>query len=246
MHRAIRNEKMLASDLDGTVLGDDCALRQLARWIDENRDTLSLVYVTGRFFESVAELIAAGDLPEPDAVIAAVGTSIHLYPSGEVVEEWRDRVGDRWDARTVRRVLQGQESLRLQSEELQSEFKVSYYADDADRQTLETWRRKLQFAGIDAEMIYSSRRDLDFLPIGMNKGSAVAFLAERWSIAPENILVSGNTGNDIALFEQGLAGIIVANAEPELKRLNGPHIYHARYACASGVLEGIRHMWEPK
>ena len=238
--------KMLASDLDGTLLGDHDAIKWFAEWTSANRDTVYLVYVTGRFFGSVAEMVRTSRLPEPDAVVAAVGTSIHLYPSGEILKEWQDRVDDSWNAHAVRQMFANQKHLRLQDEEFQSEFKVSYYAENADSQQLEAWRRKLQSVGINAKMIYSSNHDLDFLPVGMNKGDAVAYLAERWNIADENVLVSGKTGNDKALFERGFSGIIVANAKPELMAVNGPDTYHAQYACAAGVLEGIQHLWEPK
>jgi len=235
---------MLASDLDGTLLGDASALAGFAHWTAANRDSLSLVYVTGRSFESVVEVVDESPLPEPDAVIAAVGTSIHHYPGGEVVEEWRNRVNDRWNAQAIRRLLRGQEGLKLQEEEFQSEFKVSYYAENVDSPKLGSIDRRLRSAGIDTEIIYSSGRDLDFLPAGMNKGSAVAFLADCWGIRQENVLVSGNKGNDRALFEQGFAGVVVANAEPELKVVRGAKIHHAAFACAAGVMEGIRYFWE--
>lgn len=239
-------KRMLASDLDGTLLGDAGALERFAEWVAENRDALSLVYVTGRFFGSVVEAVDESPLPEPDAVIAAVGTNIHRYPDGEILKEWHDQAGDNWNAHSVRQVLQDEGSLELQEEEFQSEFKVSYYTENADSRKLEAFRRRLQSAGIDAEMIYSSSRDLDFLPGGMNKGAAVTFLADRWHVAAAGVLVSGNTGNDKALFEQGFTGIIVANAESELKAVKGPYIYHARSSFAAGVLEGIKYWREQR
>jgi len=91
-------------------------------------------------------------------------------------------------------------------------------------------------------MIYSSRRDLDIVPAGANKGTAAAFLASTWWGIPQSrVLVSGDSGNDRDLFGQGFLGIVVSNAHRELKELNGPTVYHARQPYAGGVLEGWRY-----
>jgi len=247
MNKMIQSRKsMLASDLDGTLLGDPAALDQFAEWAAGNRDSLLLVYVTGRFFGSVVEAVRTSSLPDPDAVIAAVGTNIHKYPGGEILKEWHDQVCNHWNAHTVRQSLENQESLQLQEEEFQSEFKVSYYSENADSRKLEALLQRVKSAGVDAEIIYSSNHDLDFLPAGMNKGAAVAFLADRWRGPAGNIIASGDTGNDRSLFERGFHGIVVANAQPELKTIEAPNIYHARSPYARGVLEGIRYWREQK
>ena len=43
------------------------------------------------------------------------------------------------------------------------------------------------------------------------------------------------------MFEQGFRGIVVGNAHPELKALNGSDIYQAEGEFAWGVLEGLEH-----
>lgn len=237
---------MLVSDLDGTLLGDEEALGKFAKWVAKNRSTVLLVYATGRFFDSVAQVIRTTRLPEPDAVIGAVGTDIYDYPSGEILKQWHEQVKDHWDPQVVRRVLRDEGALELQGEEFQSDFKVSYYIENATLREIEAFKRRLQAASVNAEMIYSSNRDLDFLPAGMNKGAAVAFLASRWNITPENVLVAGDTGNDRALFEQGFPGIVVANAQPELKAITGPNVFRAQQSYASGVMEGIQYCWEQR
>jgi sucrose-6F-phosphate phosphohydrolase len=199
------------------------------------------VYASGRFSDSVVESILLRGLPEPDAIIGGVGTDIQLFPGGKPVEGWHETIGKNWDANRLREVLSGKPGLELQPEEFQSAFKVSYCLEDAGPEDLTGLRNRLRDAGIEASIVYSSARDLDFLPAGANKGSAAAFLVSRWGLPAGRVMVSGDSGNDRALFEQGFLGIVLENAHPELKKLQGPTIYHARQRFAGGVLEGVQY-----
>ena len=239
-----RVEKHLViSDLDGTLLGDEQALKAFAAWIRVHAAWVDLVYATGRTFDSVVNEIQTTALPEPRAIIGFVGTDIQAYPSGQVVEAWHRKINKNWDAGKVREILLSHAELELQPAEFQSDFKVSYYLPDASDEDIQNLREEMQRNSIEAEVIYSSNRDLDFLPLRANKGKASAFLASEWGIVHDRVLVCGDTGNDMALFEQGFRGVVVGNAQPELKNLAGPNVYHAKGLYAKGVLEGIEYWW---
>lgn len=200
------------------------------------------MYATGRFFDSVVELVRTTALPEPDAVICGVGTEIRLFPSGNLVRDWHDQFDRDWNVGRVRQLLSVLPDLEPQSRQWQSEFKASFFLHNASSDQIDSIFETLWGESIFPEIIYSSNRDLDVLPGGVNKGTAAAFLASAWEIPRRQVIVSGDSGNDRALFEQGFRGIVVANARSELKRLNGLATYHAHKPRAAGVLEGL-HYW---
>ena len=95
------------------------------------------------------------------------------------------------------------------------------------------------------KLIYSTGSDLDILPLKSDKGLAVQFLRSSWRIAPEQTVVCGDSGNDIALFTVEARGIIVGNASAELLQWHHANSANNRYlaqaACAGGILEGLKH-----
>ena len=67
---------VLATDLDGTFLGGSDADRAaLYGWIEDNRDSVGLIFVTGRDPDFIGELCAGG-VPWPDYAVGDVGTTI--------------------------------------------------------------------------------------------------------------------------------------------------------------------------
>lgn len=94
------------------------------------------------------------------------------------------------------------------------------------------------------QVIWSSGRDLDIIPSAAGKGKAIRYLVTFLALGSARIVVAGDSGNDRSMFDEFENGIIVANAQPELKRLGDgtpqPGIYFARQAYAAGVEEGLR------
>ncbi len=233
---------LIVSDIDGTLLGDDTGTRSFADWFEARRHKLALVYATGRHFESAVEAVRTTALPEPDAVICSVGTEIRYYPSGRLIPDWQDQLeASHWDVEEIRHLIGALPRVRRQPDEWQSAHKASFFLHDATSAELDRVHEALWCHGFSPEVVYSSSRDLDILPAGVNKGHAAAFLTLHWGFRPWHVVASGDSGNDDSLFRHGFRGVIVSNAQPELGRLNSQLVYRARQSHARGVLEGIRY-----
>jgi sucrose-6F-phosphate phosphohydrolase len=231
--------KLLVSDLDGTLLGDDRALETFSDRYRRSRGRIGLVYSSGRFIDSIRSSIEAFHLPEPAAIIGGVGTEIYDNTAGRRIVSWPP-IPFGWNPDTVRSTCSIFGELREQPQEFVSPYKVSYYGMDLDEAFLAGVVNELTQVGQDSAIVYSSSRDLDILPAGSNKGSAIAYLAKRWQFSCEDVIVAGDSGNDRDMFCQGFRGIVVGNAQPELKRLRDERIYHATERYAAGIIEGLR------
>jgi sucrose-6F-phosphate phosphohydrolase len=233
------SRSLLITDLDGTLLGDDAALERFAACHESVAESVKLVYSSGRLIESMRQSVAETALPEPVAMIGGVGTEICLSNDMASLADWPPK-SEAWNVARIRRILSAAAPpLELQPDEFQSEFKLSFFARDFTSDDLAAVDRLLDQAGAAARVVYSSNRDLDVLPAGVDKGSAAVEIVRRLGYSRSEAIVSGDSGNDLSMFSHGIRGIVVANAHAELKQLDGDHVYHASAAMAAGVLEGL-------
>ena len=231
--------RMVVSDLDGTLLGHPEATARFIRWWSQWKTPRRLVYASGRFFGSVVASIEETGIPAPDAIISDVGTDVRLYPSGASMIDWISRWWPTWQIDDVQAVLDSELKLEPQPSQFQSAYKRSYYVRNAQPGWLHKTQLRLRERRVAAELIYSSNRDLDVLPAGANKGTAVEFLAQKWKVPRTRVLVAGDSGNDLSMFLQGFRGIVVGNAQAELAGLFGPNIYRSPHPYADGVIDGL-------
>jgi sucrose-phosphate synthase len=112
---------------------------------------------------------------------------------------------------------------------------------DADL-SLDGIRRLLRQAGLQVTLLLDHQRYVDVLPGRASPGLAIRFFCYKWDLAPERLLVAGDSGNDADMLSGDTLGVVVGNHGPELEFLRGrPRIYFAESPFAWGILEGIDH-----
>jgi len=229
---------ILATDLDGTFLGGKSLHKQQLYRLIRKDASIRLVYVTGRGLETVIPLLNDPILPNPDYIICDVGATIVNGHTLEAIEPLQNDIEKHWPG-----VLKIQECLKDVSElyyqEVPQQRRCSFYIEQED--ILEEVRQRV--AEINCDIIYSADKFLDVLPKGVNKGSSLLKLVNHLKVDADDVLVAGDTLNDLAMYRCGFKGVVVSNAE--LKLLDATQgmrdVYHARRAGAGGILESLKH-----
>ncbi len=239
---------LLITDLDNTLVGDRRALANLNRGLLALRQqgNLILVYSTGRSPTLYRRLTTEQNLLAPDLLVCAVGTEIYHQGQPSPDAGWAATLSQRWNREQVVAITADFASLIPQPASEQRPFKVSYHVTpQAAAQIVPQLEACLDAAGLDTQVIYSGRIDLDILPRQANKGMAMSFVRQYLNVPVEQTVACGDSGNDLALFaEREEWGIIVGNAMPELLSWHhanpNPKRYLATDHCAGGILEGLQ------
>nr|WP_159964256.1 HAD-IIB family hydrolase [Profundibacterium mesophilum] len=230
---------VLATDLDGTFLGgSETHRRRLYDWIEENRASVGLIFVTGRDPKFIAELCEGG-VPWPEYVVGDVGTTIASLTNRTVkpIPELEEEIARVWDdsGDKVKEALADQPGITLQPTDFR--YRVSYDMDPSafTRETIDLVREM----GFDH--IVSDNRYFDVLPHGVSKGPSLKRLVGHLGVSPDRVLCAGDTLNDLSMLESGLPAVAVGGSETALieriEQMN--QVYIAREKGAGGILEAI-------
>jgi sucrose-6F-phosphate phosphohydrolase len=233
---------LLVADVDDTLLGGpEADLVALMTALAGRPAGCLVAYNSSRPCASLRNSLAnEPNLRPPDYLIGALGTEMEDGLTGRSVAGYQRRLerDGRWQRETVVTIIERWE-LTPHDAQYQTPFKASY--DLPDPALLPAIRAALQAAPLEVQIIHSGGRHLDIIPQQAGKETAVAYLRQQHQIAAECVAVAGDSGNDRDMFTAPYRGIIVGNADADLRQLTGDHIYHAQSPQAAGVLEGLRH-----
>jgi len=260
-------KKLLASDMDGTVIPLDREPQRITeiqelRAALEGSDDVILAYVTGRGLELALKGMRQFDLPMPDYFVGDVGTSLYRATADgfELDTEFASRMKQAMGGLDFGKVLEFMDPLShllMEPHERQTEFKLSFRLpkDRDNLPTVAAVREHLEGLGGRVQVVYSVGAPsgvglLDLLPAGAGKELALRYLQEITGVEEDDIVYAGDSGNDLAAMLVGFKAILVANAGEELRREleekgreSGTlsRIHFSSSPFAKGVLEGCRH-----
>lgn len=256
--------KVLATDLDGTFipLPRSAANTTSLRIISEHHltDTFRLIFATGRHFESVLDAISEYNLPTPEWIICDVGSAIykrhgdqftHYTPYETHLLERSGQV----NREEIEALLSQLAGLELQSADHQQRFKISYQCAPELTDSFSQEIRKvlsahsLPYDCLESIDPFENRGLIDILPAKVSKAYALIWLATHADFKPDEVIYSGDSGNDLAALICGFRAIIVGNASNALKaqvsdalskRGLSDRLHIAAGEATSGVLEGCQ------
>lgn len=270
----MKADLLLSSDLDRTILPNGAQpespqarpkLHKLASWPE-----IIVAYVSGRHESLIRQAIEEYQIPVPDYAIGDVGTSIYQIQGEKwrFLPEWQQAIAPDWNnasGQELADLFSDLPELRLQEQEKQNTFKLSYYtAAQLDQQTLiKEMDSRLAKHGVKASLIWSVDEAanvglLDVLPQSATKLHAIQFLIEYLELDPGNAVFAGDSGNDLPVVCSGeLQSILVKNAhtdviETAINALREKQAVDKLYVAkggflqmngnySAGVLEGIAH-----
>ena len=266
---------LLCTDLDRTLLPNGpqaespearAAFAALAR-----DPRVCIAYVTGRSIQLTEEAVEEYQVPFPDILIADVGSTIcHREQGGwRRDQNWYAQLNKDWhqiDSSGLANLLCDLPGLQIQEDVRLTRFKLSYYIDtNADRDSLSRSIAAI-FArqNIRASLIWShdevaDQELLDILPAGADKYQALQFLRQQTGYSLDEMLFSGDSGNDLEVLVSEIPAVLVANARQDVAEEaetiaaaagNSAGLYLASggyqgmNGCYSaGILEGVAHYY---
>ncbi len=91
-------------------------------------------------------------------------------------------------------------------------------AELEDRKRLEDFQKEheQQFAGI-ADSFFSCKEYLEYVPAGVNKGSAILWLCEYLQVSIEDTVAAGDAANDLQMLKTAAVGAAMCNGEEQVK-----------------------------
>lgn len=239
---------MIATDLDGTLVGSRACLEAFLHWRDEHPEW-QLVYATGRSMASALELVQEQNLPEPAALAVDVGSRIFFRLRCESGWEedhlWRRIAAATWRPEAVLRLVRGMDGFAVDTVDDTGDpwgprGRISGCWDGKEETAIRV-EKLLREAGLPVKAV-TGRDRLDVIPSTSGKGAAVRYLVRK--LGARWVLVCGDSGNDRDMLSAGFPAVVVGNAEEALRQGQWPSsVYIASRPYACGILQGWEHWY---
>lgn len=238
------NIKLIAIDMDGTLLNDDQLIS------DENRNAIReaedkgvyVVISTGRTLMTCREL--AESLKLSSFLITANGSEIwdsnfnlverKLLHTDHIKMMWdlRNKHNTNFWASTVNKVWRGEFPENITDHEW-LKFGFDIEDDDIRNEVLAELRKNKEL-----EITNSSPTNIEVNALGINKAAALAKVSEKLGFTMENVMAMGDSLNDIAMIKEAGLGVAMGNAQDVVKETAD---WITDTNIEDGVAKAIRH-----
>jgi HAD superfamily hydrolase (TIGR01484 family) len=228
----------LATDLDGTFLAGTAAKRQQLYQLATQHPDINLIFVTGRGLENVIPLLSDPTIPQPSYIICDVGATVVEGNTLNSLQPLQSDIDALWPGQYV--VEDAIEHIPgLIRQDVPQKRRCSFFCGGE----LVTEELKQLADSLDCDLLYSANRYLDFLPKGVNKGSTLVALIKHLNIDPDDVLVAGDTLNDLSMYQHNFKGVCVGESEAALLHATEKDAmtYHATATGCGGILEAIQY-----
>ncbi|MCU7880511.1 MAG: HAD-IIB family hydrolase [Candidatus Thiodiazotropha sp. (ex Lucinoma aequizonata)] len=267
---------LVCTDLDRTLIPNgpqsesDEAMDRFKQLCDSKG--VVLAYVSGRDQNLMKKAIADYALPQPDYVVGDVGTTLYHVTGADDWNhqlDWEENISRDWNGKShadLKSLFSNIQALRLQENEKQNRFKLSYYVslDQEHQWILGKMEQALEPEAVNASLIWSIDETagmglLDVLPERATKYHAIDFIRQSLGYSLTEILFSGDGGNDMEVLISPVPAVLVANAQSDVRdeaqRLaqdkgTGDSLYMAKGGFmtmngnySAGILEGAAYYY---
>lgn len=264
---------LLCTDLDRTLLPNGAQeesklARKRFKTLAQHPQT-TLVYVSGRDQQLISDAIKEYAIPIPDYIIADVGSSIYQTNnhSWQNWDEWDKKIAKDWRYKSTKELfnyITQIDDIKLQEDNKQNKHKLSFYVPlDINHNKLITDIKNIfKSQQIKTNIIWSIDEIkniglLDILPASAGKAQAIQFLINKLGFDLNEVVFSGDSGNDICVMASEIPSVLVANAHDDIKeeviqlakqnnQQDAIYIAQGNYLgmngnYSAGILEGVVH-----
>ncbi|WP_130536524.1 HAD-IIB family hydrolase [Thiomicrorhabdus indica] len=239
---AVYKDRALVTCLDQNLMGKPDSLKSLLSLLKQNRKSTLFIVATGRRLDSALRLLKQYRISEPDILITSGGTEINYAPKLTTDKAWMNHIDYHWPRHKIKSLLDTHPGLTCQPKSEQTPFKISYYMNN-EVTDVEHIKGLLHQEDYSVNVQFSFGKYLDVLPMRASKGMALRYVADRWQIPLNRILVAGGSGADEDMMRGNTLAAVVANRhDEELSQLHEiERIYYARNSYEEGIIEAIEH-----
>jgi sucrose-phosphate synthase len=233
-------DRVIVSDLDQNLIGDDHSLKQLIDVLYQQRKSVQFIIATGRRLDSALKLMKKHGIPEPDVLVTSSGSEIYHAPKLTADIAWAKHIDFHWAPHKIRQILSDYPGLKTQPKLEQSRFKLSYYIDP-EIADLEEIKQRLHQEEQSVHVQMAFGQYLDILPQRASKGMALRYIADRKNIPLESVFVAGGSGADEDMMRGNTLAAVVANRHHEelTQLVDVERIYFCEKSNAAGILEAL-------